>query len=283
MTINRKEIIMVSKKLNLLLISLIVCVLCFFAFPFQSNATIWTLADGNSTMSVDSGSQSGMYNWNIDGTDQIFQQWFWYRVGNGAEASIDTLPLVNEALISPNILLLTYSDNAISIGVKYVLSGGTAGSGTADVGESISIRNLTSSSKDIHFFQYTDFDLNSTVTDDTVERVNANTMKQTDGSGVVFSEVVATPSANHYQVDLFSEIRDSLNDGTATILNDNPGPVTGDATFAWQWDRVLSGGGSFIISKDKFIGSNPVPEPNSLLLIGSGLIGVYVLFRRKSE
>ena len=59
-----------------------------------SGATVYEISDRNSTACVDVGSssQSGMFNWYVDGADQIAKQWFWYRIGaSGPEQSIDTL------------------------------------------------------------------------------------------------------------------------------------------------------------------------------------------------
>ena len=52
-----------------------------------------TLANGNSTALVDVGSSAGMYNWTVDGVNQLAQQWFWYRVGSAnGESPISALP-----------------------------------------------------------------------------------------------------------------------------------------------------------------------------------------------
>ena len=52
------------------------------------------LTDFNSTVVIDPTSQAGMYTWTVDGVDQMWQQWFWYRIGSaGPEQSIDTLGL----------------------------------------------------------------------------------------------------------------------------------------------------------------------------------------------
>src|SRR5712692_11252737 len=54
-----------------------------------------TLQDLNSSATIDPSLQSGMSNWTVNGTNQLSQQWFWYRTGStGQEFSIETLPLV---------------------------------------------------------------------------------------------------------------------------------------------------------------------------------------------
>ena len=61
------------------------------AVTATAQAALYTLTDDNSTAVIEGGSSAGVGTWTIDGTDHMFQQWFWYRVGNTAEASIDTL------------------------------------------------------------------------------------------------------------------------------------------------------------------------------------------------
>jgi hypothetical protein len=79
----------------------------------RAQATLVTLSDLNSTVNIDTGSQAGVYNWTVDGTDHLFQQWFWYRIGStGPESSIDTL---TQTAITPgtNTLSVTYAGSGL--------------------------------------------------------------------------------------------------------------------------------------------------------------------------
>ncbi len=238
-----------------------------------------TLTDGNSSVLIDPGSQAGANNWTVDGTNQLFQQWFWYRVGStGPEAPINTISAPTVVTPTARIADISYtSQNNLSVDVTYVLTGGTPGSLTSDVSEVIRINNLGSSSLDFHFFQYTDFDLGGDPQGDTARLVNANTIQQFDPNAIS-SETVVTPAANRYEVNFFANTLNSLNDGSPTTLNNNGGPLTGDTTWAFEWDVTIPAGGSFIISKDKNI--RPVPEPLSLILLGCGMVGLIELRRR---
>src|SRR5258705_3135409 len=66
----------------------------------NAQAVIGNLSDGNSTISLDLSSQAGMTAWNVNGVNQVQQEWFWFRVGNTAEASINTIsaPVVTQTL-----------------------------------------------------------------------------------------------------------------------------------------------------------------------------------------
>ena len=248
-----------------------------------ASATPITMADHNSTVTVDPTSQGGMSSWRVDGRNQLFQQWFWYRVGPvGPEASLDTLSVVS-TLTGTRVLDLQFtSPDFFTVDVTYLLTGGSNGSNTSDIAETIRINNIGNSELDFHFFQYSDFDLGASARNDTAVMTNANAIQQSDPDSVL-AETVVAPSASHHQIDLFPLIRNSLRDGSPTTLSDNPAIGTalgpGDVAWAFQWDRKIAANGTFIISKDKNIA--PVPEPASLLLLGAGLVGLAAYGRKK--
>lgn len=259
--------------------------------PTAGQATIHNLSDLNSAVVIDDSTQSGMSTWTVDGTDQLFQQWFWFRTGDGAEQSIDTLPLLGAVASNTNFnpgndtLVVRYGSlETWYVDVKYSLQGGSAGSGASDIGEQITIFNADDGALGISFFQYSDFDLDNTANNDTVMMVNANTVRQWDPA-FVLSETVATPSPNAYELANTSfAIRDKLNDGVATNLNNTPAigvGITGDASWAFQWNFTVPAGGSVQISKDKRIGSF-IPEPLTLLGFTMGAGGLIRYLRRRN-
>jgi hypothetical protein len=234
-------------------------------------------------------SQSGASLWSIDGVDQLFQQWFWYRLGSDAEHSIDTLTLQAAVASDTDLsgqnetLFLRYVGNGFELDVSYRLVGGSAGSGTADLQETIRIKNTGIKALDFHFFQYVDFDLNNTRNDDTAWLANPNSIRQSDPAGVL-SETVVTPPANHYEIAFFSNTRDKLNDGAATTLSDTTTPLgPGDVTWAFQWDLPIDVGDTAIIGKTKHIEAIEarLPDtPSAALLLGIALTGLGLIGRR---
>lgn len=247
----------------------------------SASAAIIPLVDGNSSLEVDPDPGGlGSVNWIVDGVDQMERQWFWFRVGSaGGEAPINSLNLVGTNAFSSNFepnnngLFMLYEDqnNTFTIDVLYVLAGGSAGSGVSDIAEQIRIVNTGDAALPFHFFQYSNFDLNGTPDNDTVEANNANSVSQSDPNLIV-SETVVAPKPSHSQVGLYPTIINSLNDGLPTTLNDFGGPVNGDVTWAYQWDFVLAPGRSYIISKDKHV--QMVPEPSAMAIVGTGLLGL---------
>src|SRR6266576_3968798 len=84
-----------------------------------ARAQIVTLHDGNSSASVDLGSQAGMFNWLINGQNQLNQQWFWYRVGNSSgQHSIDTIGGLSH-FENANSVNATYNHGDFSIELTY--------------------------------------------------------------------------------------------------------------------------------------------------------------------
>lgn len=230
------------------------------------------LTDGNSTAVINPTSQQGMYSWTVDGHSQLYQQWFWYRVGSsGPEHSIDTLTLTSQSS-SANSWTGTYTGNGFTITTSYTLLGGLGGTGTADIAEVIRINNTGTAPLDFHFFQYSDFDLDGTTGGDSVALSGNNTWVQSSDIATL-SETSGIPSASHAEAGYYHDTLDRLNDGLATTLNDTTSAGPGDVTWAWQWDRTLGAGGSLIISKDKHLQTVPVPGAVLLALVGLSLVG----------
>ena len=269
---------------------LVIC-LCALMLARPANATTVTLTDLNSTVDIDLDGGQGMYNWTVDGTDQLVQQWFWYRVGaTGGESRIDQGTTMTYDPPSATHVEIYYTKaNEYEIKIALTLMGGSTGSKWSDMAETIRVRNLKpSGSLDFHFFQYCDFDLDGSADDDTtwieVEvPLDPHHAFQYDPDWIM-SETTETPHADHGEVALTSTTLTNLNNASPTTLSDDLGPYgPGDYTWAFQWDVEIAYNGTWIISKDKQI--RPwVPEPLTLLgmFLGLGSIGAYIRRRRMS-
>jgi hypothetical protein len=267
-----------------MLLGIVTGLMLVMALTTPASAALVTLTDSNSVVNIDTQTQAGVYDWYVGGIDNMHQQWFWFRIGNsGPEQSLDTLvhnPATDMILSDGNFnpgddrLSLRYTDQAgrFEIFVDYTLTGGQNGSGTSDLIETVRVHSLQRTGNlDFHFFQYSDFDLNEGTFDSSVEVLNANTVRQTDG--LTIAETVASPAPSRYEVNYYDITLTALNDGVATDLNQNAGPLfDDDLTWAFQWDFNLAPGGSFIISKDKHL-DHVVPEPSSVALLVLGAVG----------
>jgi hypothetical protein len=246
-------------------------------FAQHASAGMFTLVDDNSSVSFDTDSQQNSYDWKVDGVNQLSQQAFWFRVGNVAEKSLDSLLHPTEGTTDTNFdgnqdtLFVRYNGAGFDVEVRYTLDGGTIGSGASDMGEQIAIVSHSDTPLDFHFFQYSDFDINGTAAGDSAVFTNANSVRQFEGA-LRLTETVVTPVPNHREINFFPATLNKLNDGVATTLNDLPpiGTVfgVGDLTWAYQWDFSLAPRGTFQISKDKNLSAGRnVPEPATLALV----------------
>ncbi len=250
----------------------------------SAQAAPMLLEDGNASTVIDPASQAGQFNWVVDGIHHLSHQWFWYRIGQTPEQSIDTLPIVGAVTIDTNpfddprhdaLNVLYRSAGLLEIDATFTLRGGTAGSNTSDVAEQIVIRNLSGTALSLTFFQYADFDLNGTLNDDFVNITAPNRVLQGDGP-IFVSETIINPPSTLFEANFFANTVVALNDALVTNLNGTAALINGDLTWAFQWDFLLGAGDSVIISKDKQI----VPTPGAMALLGLG--GLALARRRRA-
>jgi hypothetical protein len=250
-----------------------------------------TLTDLNSVAHFDLGTGGlGMDSWSVSGVNQLKEQSFWYRVGNTeAPQRINSLTPTAAELDGLNHFSVTYSDpgQRFQIDLEYTLTGGSGADSPADLYEGIRIRNTSGAALDFHFYQYVDLDLGGTAHDTMVTMtggiLGVNTADQWDGTNSV-SETVLAPRPSRYQAGYYPNLLTSLAAGTVGFNLDNTVSASdGDLAWAFQWDKVITKGGSYTISKDKIL-TLTVPEPGTLaLLAAGGLCLLACAWRRKSR
>lgn len=259
---------------------------------FSASAQDITFANKNSSLGVNTNVGGGVVNWNVDGVDYLKNQWFYYRVEGGPESpiqAIDSTPTI--VMSSPFVpsfrsLTLTYANSSVSIETSFKLIGNGAGSGLSKLGEDILFRNLSSTTNNYHFFQYSDFDLFGASGGQSVQffqnSANGQYYKasQTDGIRTVTETINSTiVPIGHYEANLFNATLSSLTDGASTTLSDVGSAGIGDVTFAYQWDVTLAPGGVFQLSKLFEI----APEPSALSLLAVATLSMSVYRRRNRK
>jgi hypothetical protein len=240
-------------------------------------ADLVTLADLNTVAVFDPATASIQSDWRVDGRDYLREQGFWYRIGDaGGEQPLCAFGLTGATPMDTNFdglfdkLTLVYGRQNLLIDVVYVLVGGEPGSGQSMLVQTVKFRNTGPDPATLHFFQYADFDL--TVGSDKITIIGDNTARQESGP-ILLSETADTPYPDGYRAALAPDIRNSLGDTWPTVLGLVPGPVTGDATWAFQWDLTIGPYGTKGISK---VQNLQVPEPTTLAFLGLGLAGLVI-------
>jgi hypothetical protein len=257
----------------------LLAVLCALAIDARATVGI-VLTNGNSVVNIDPFNQMGMNTWYVDGQNQLYQQWFWYRVGSNAEKSIDSIgaPVIVQNSASQVTSTYTSLAGGFSVSIVYNLLGGANGSGQSTVNEAITINNTTASPLNFHFFQYSDYNLGGV--DQDIVQIQAGFGYALVKSGALsLGEVVTSPSANNGEVAPYNQTLLKLNNPVADNLNGSLGPLgPGDNTFAFQWDFTIGANDSQQISKIKSLQVQVVPEPTTSVL---ALFGVGILISRR--
>jgi len=253
-------------------------------------ADIVTLTSGNSSATVDLGSQAGMSQWLINGQNQLNQQWFWYRIDGDptGQHSIDTIGGLTH-FENANQVDATYTAPNFRLDIVYTLNGGSPGGSdwTSDITENISIENLTASPLSFHFFQYSDFALGGTFGGETAsifQNGGFYSKATVTKSGSQLSETIDQPLADRAEADIGNATLNRLNSGSVYDLNNSLGSGPDDnldATWALQWDFTIDPNGSVDVIKDKKLSVAPVPEPAALSLLGLGAVA-FILRRKRS-
>jgi hypothetical protein len=240
-------------------------------------AQIVELRDRGTTAMVNLTNSMGMYDWSVSGQDQLERQWFWYRLGDGAQHSIDTLGLSSWFVTGNNQLTTTYDNGSLGIQIKYALY--ETAVGQASIQESIKILNHSGSSiSDLHFFQYSDFNLGGTPDGDFAYQDNYSAF-QIEGENAI-AEAIIAPEASHYEASTTSPFGDStlfkLVNQSGAILSDSS-EAAGDVTWSFQWDfDPIANGAEVDILKGKALTYTVVPEPSTgaLIALGFGALGI---------
>ena len=233
-------------------------------------AVVLDVFDNNSSISVDTGSQDGLFSWNVDGVSQMSREWFWMRTGNDTqEFSLDTLAL-NSSDASGNQISLSYSGSGFDADVEYTLTGGADGSGRSHIDEQISLTNTSGSALAFSLFSFSDLDLDGTPLD-TQTAGGVGGITQTDG--LVIASVLTSLPPIAFQIAIFDDLVDSFNDTAITNLDNSGSPLgLADAQFAFQHSFSLAPDETVSFEQIKDVAVVPEPGTVVLLVTGVGLL-----------
>jgi len=248
----------------------------------NAHATVKSLTDGNSVAWIDLDSSAGMYEWTVDGINHLNQQWFWYRVGSGAQSPINAISTAAWSQSAANSLTTTYANANFGVEVYYSLTGG--GSGIADIDEGIRVFNYTANPLNLSFYQYSDFNLLDTAGNDQVEMDNSLAV-QWKGLTQIAEGIVA-PTASAFEANYTGGITSTLyklGNVNNLVLDNTPSAGPGDVTWSFQWDLTIPAYSWESITKDKLLNVYVVPEPSALALGALGCTLLLLCWRRDSS
>jgi hypothetical protein len=259
--------------------------------PLSSRADI-SLTDGTSSVNINPGggvAPVGMNSWAIANQNQLNQQWFWYRVDNVALLDMNqTIDSISSASVNTydgtRGARVLYANSYVSVLVDYHLTG--VSSLQSQIGESVTVQNVSAIPLTFHFFQYSDFNLGGTLNGDS-GGITQNTFTgkynvadQTKGA-IAFQETVQTPGADAASIHMPASTIAGLLGTTSDLDNSIGSTGPGNVSYAFEWNVTLAPGAQLLIGPSAFLNLNAVPEPSSLALISLGVVGV--LARRRSS
>lgn len=232
--------------------------------PITVTAAPWSIAVAPTSV-LPASDQVGLTAWEVDtsgmgAVDHMQQQWFAYRLGDGGpEMPLQSLPLTSASLLSTyapdDTILLTFggaADPFVADIAYAIVSGGESSSA---IEESVSITNQSGGPLDLHWFEYTDLDLDPAFGPNTAELLDVGHTRQTSSilSTVdVDAQVDWGEAPNHWEIADRDFLFDKLNDPWPNDLADNTSP-TGPANVAqaFQWDFSMADGKTVWIHKVK--------------------------------
>lgn len=261
------------------------------AFPAGlAEANTFTLIDANSEIVLETADDQttpeprGVVDWVVDGTDLMYQEFFWFRVGQTAEQPLDSIFLNSMATDTNgsgnlNNAFARYGTNDFEVLATWNLQGGQPGSQSSDLAEQVTINNLSSSLLEFTLFEYTDFDLEPDINNDIGSFNGINEFVVRDG--VWEARTTMVPDPDFWEIAGYPSILNSLDDGLPTTLSNTATPFgPNDVEWAAQWNFRIPVGGTAQISKNKLI--SPVSIPSSVLMLLPALVGLGFLGRRRA-
>jgi PEP-CTERM motif len=252
----------------------VLTVILFVVLAVQSEATIYTLNSAASgvTYSTTFDTGSGLTAWQINGgASQLNLQSLYYSLGFGAVSPLSSPAVVQHTAAS---LTATYTvSGIISVADSITLNGNT-------LGEQIKFTNLSGNASTFSLFQYSDFVLGNAPGSQTLNMAINSSSQATanqSGGGVTLQWLgQLTGGAVEVQANNSGTFFGPFN-GTATVLNNTPLSVFGNAVFGYEFDAInLAAGNSLTVSETAAL---VVPEPSSVALVALGMIAAATLYR----
>jgi hypothetical protein len=247
-------------------------------------AQTYTLSVADSSLQVNL--TGGLSNWTVGGVNQLGLQSFYYTVGGLEypinEISAPSAPEFSGLAFGGSILdtnmSVSYANSSLRLTTGYTLA--VQGSG-ATLATTITLQNLSGTSQTLQFYQLSDFTLGGVSGGQAVQFLQTGfpySVTQTGPGGIL------TGSLNGVGLGTTIPVGEMAGIGNLGLGNGNLAPNFGDTSlsasgtgveYGYEFNLTLAGDSGITISE-----LQAVPEPSSIALVSSGLLGLALLRRR---
>jgi hypothetical protein len=244
-----------------------------------------TISSGNSTVTLNPTNDLLPYitHWVVDGVDQYGgspagDTRLFYIIGSGSEVTVNSLPVISSSFSGPNASV-TYQTTGVTITVKDVLTGGSAGSGKSELDEEVDFTNTSSSAIALDFAHTINLNLDAMPTTDSLT-FGSSSLEQTNPLGTDV-KIALDPAAALISVST---------NGNAGPFYDvaPPGPFTGDIAVGIHMGTIdetttnVSAGSTVVFDVNETLTGvvsqgTVVPLPNSAAAALTTLAGLALI------
>jgi hypothetical protein len=243
-----------------------------------------TISSGNSTVTLNPTNDLLPYisSWVVDGTDQLGgtpagSENFLEVIGvSGPDVYFNSLPVTGSS-IGGNTAMVTYTTTGLIVTSTTTITGGSAGSGSSDLKESVTLRNTGASAIALDFASLINLNLDSLPLTDTLT-FGGQTLQQTNSKG---TEVKVTLNTTPALISV-----STAGDAGSFFDVAPPGPFTGDIAFHVHLGTIdgttdIAAGSTASFSVDETLTGGlttssgaAVPLPNAAANISISLAGL---------
>ncbi len=138
------------------------------------------------------------------------------------------------------------SDAGLGVRLVYDLDGAVGGrADSSTVSTTATVTNFSGDNLGLAWYAYQDFDIDGQIGNEVSSLFSANTIRQDNAIGSrVTSRTTAGLNPTGFDNRQFAGLISELQDDSITVLGNSSNSGLGDATSAFQWGTVLTGGAS---------------------------------------
>ena len=283
----------------------------------SAKAFDFTLTDGNSIVDFDNTLQTGVFDWTVNGTPQVFEMSTFIKTNANNVCDSGFILVGSGCFDDRNGVLTGQTDNTAQITytfsdpnpdpdgnkidlfeviLDYTLTGGGEKGFLSSFNQKVTINNLSTNTYDFEVIEYYNLELGGNLDGDraSIDPTAPFPGLQVDNDGdlsvdgTLYATITSDTSPDAYEVGSPFSLPNSITSPTFPGLINNTGPVIGDGSFeepAFAYriiNQQLTGGGMVMNEQTVTLQTVEIPEPSLLFGLG-GLVFSGLFLSRKHD